>query len=161
MTYFLQNLDRKDTLEPLGFEGQLSEEQLRERRAARKALAQPPPKPAGCVIVVGAGAAGLAAATQLQVSCSCHGGPGTLSTSHKSGSPTSQSCRRLFRIESTSSGTARRDFLCCPACCLLATVRSCCAPACSATMLMCWCWRRATAWVGVCTPTRAQGSAHL
>lgn len=81
MTYFLQNLDRKDTLEPLGFEGQLSEEQLRERRAARKALAQPPPKPAGRVIVVGAGAAGLAAATQLQVSCSCHAGPGALSAS--------------------------------------------------------------------------------
>jgi hypothetical protein len=83
VTYFLQHLERKDTLEPLGFEGQLSEEQLRERRAARKALAQPPPKPAGRVIVVGAGAAGLAAATQLQVSGSCQAGMGPLFSLHK------------------------------------------------------------------------------
>lgn len=71
VNYFIQNLDRKETLEPLGFEGQLSEQQLRQKKkaaaAARKALAAPPAKPSGRVIVVGAGPAGLAAATQLQV----------------------------------------------------------------------------------------------
>jgi len=73
VNYFIQHLDKKDTLEPLGFEGQsaLSQQQQREQQkaaaAARAALAAPPAKPSGRVIVVGAGPAGLAAATQLQV----------------------------------------------------------------------------------------------
>lgn len=71
VNYFIQNLERKETLEPLGFEGQQSEAQLRQKKkaaaAARKALAEPPAKASGCVIIVGAGPAGLAAATQLQV----------------------------------------------------------------------------------------------
>jgi hypothetical protein len=71
VNYFIQNLDQKDTLEPLGFEGQLSDAQLKEQKKAaaeaRKALAAPPAKPTGRVIIVGAGPAGLAAATQLQV----------------------------------------------------------------------------------------------
>lgn len=72
VNYFIQHLEKKDTLEPKGFEGQLSDAQIREKKKAaaeaRKALAEPPSKPAGRVIVVGAGPAGLAAATQLQVS---------------------------------------------------------------------------------------------
>lgn len=71
VNYFIQNLDKSSTLEPLGFEGQLSDAQLNEKKKAaaeaRKALAAPPAKPAGRVIIVGAGPAGLAAATQLQV----------------------------------------------------------------------------------------------
>ena len=73
VNYFIENLDRKDSLEPKGFEGQSAASKEQQRQAAkaaaeaRKALAAPPPHPAGRVIVVGAGPAGLAAATQLQV----------------------------------------------------------------------------------------------
>jgi NADPH-dependent glutamate synthase beta subunit-like oxidoreductase len=73
VNYFIENLDRKDTLEPKGFEGQSAASKEQQRQAAkaaaeaRKALAAPPPHPVGRVIVVGAGPAGLAAATQLQV----------------------------------------------------------------------------------------------
>lgn len=85
VNYFIQHLDKKDTLEPLGFEGQsaLSQQQQREQQkaaaAARAALAAPPAKPSGRVIVVGAGPAGLAAATQLKVRHSrrCPAGRGT------------------------------------------------------------------------------------
>lgn len=71
VNYFIQHLDRKDTLEPLGYEGQADPQAAKAAAAAaaaaRSALAAPPPAPAGRVIVVGAGPAGLAAATQLKV----------------------------------------------------------------------------------------------
>jgi NADPH-dependent 2,4-dienoyl-CoA reductase/sulfur reductase-like enzyme len=77
VNYFIQHLAMKDTLEPLGFEGQLSDAQLKEKKKAaaeaRKVLAAPPTKPTGRVVVVGAGPAGLAAATQLQVGLSQQG----------------------------------------------------------------------------------------
>jgi hypothetical protein len=77
VAHFIEHLDRKDDLEPLGYEGEtgLTSEEAAARKAAAAAaladLAAPPPKPAGRVIVVGAGPAGLAAATQLKV---CVGG---------------------------------------------------------------------------------------
>eukprot|EP00879_Flechtneria_rotunda_P032655 GHRR01035906.1.p1 GENE.GHRR01035906.1~~GHRR01035906.1.p1 ORF type:complete len:309 (+),score=123.72 GHRR01035906.1:212-1138(+) len=79
VNYFIEHLERKDSLEPLGYEGQADPyaaaaegERERERRAAasaaRAAAAKPPDMPHGRVIVVGAGPAGLAAANVLQVS---------------------------------------------------------------------------------------------
>jgi NADPH-dependent 2,4-dienoyl-CoA reductase/sulfur reductase-like enzyme len=73
VNYFIQHLEEKDTLEPLGYEGQAEQhaaQQAQEeqaKKAARAAAAAPPPKPSGRVIIVGAGPAGLAAATLLQV----------------------------------------------------------------------------------------------
>ncbi|KAF8072835.1 LDL3 [Scenedesmus sp. PABB004] len=78
VNYFVQHLERKDTLQPLGYEGEAdpaadAEACAQRAKAAaaaaaakRAAAAEPPPKPAGRVIVVGAGPAGLAAATLLQ-----------------------------------------------------------------------------------------------
>lgn len=71
--YFIDNMDRKDTLEPLGFESEPKDKGKAgdKKGAAADAKKRPPRRPrappAGRVIVIGAGPAGLAAASMLKV----------------------------------------------------------------------------------------------
>jgi hypothetical protein len=68
--HFIDNLDRKDSLEPLGYE--TSKPKSKERGKSKDKDREPPkPRerrpPPGRVIVVGAGPAGMAAASVLKV----------------------------------------------------------------------------------------------
>ncbi|KAI8463520.1 MAG: hypothetical protein J3K34DRAFT_443763 [Monoraphidium minutum] len=63
--HFIDNLDRKDTLEPKGYETK-KERRAKDRAKAPKDARKARPPPAGRVIVVGAGPAGLAAASVLK-----------------------------------------------------------------------------------------------